>query len=107
MRITRYKVSSKTEVTIKKNLFKSIDIIIPTRHLMYMVSDPERWHEIDKLEMNKSTLGELLDTIDRMITNRYEENVLCEILLKVAGKHHNPIENATIRQMIQNHERNI
>ncbi len=107
MKIVRYRIASTVEVTIKKGLFKSISLSIPIRRVMYMFSDPNNWKEIDKLSIDKQVFGDVANMFDEMMQTKHGQTTLCELLLKVAGQHPNPIENNTIRQIILNHENSV
>ncbi|MEX1002026.1 MAG: hypothetical protein WDZ35_07920 [Crocinitomicaceae bacterium] len=102
MKVIDCKVGKTVTAKIKLGLFKSTIVKIPARNIMYILSDPLKWDEIDTLEINKDSLGEIADVLFEM---RQEDNqVLAELLLKVAGKHHNPFENQMMKEMLTNRE---
>ncbi|SFT85003.1 hypothetical protein SAMN05216474_2687 [Lishizhenia tianjinensis] len=104
MKIRIKKVYSKTEATIKLSWLRSIDVTVPTRHVMYMCSDPLRWNEIDQINFNKETLKEVVsDLLDLEVEHNA---VLAEMFLKISGNHPNKFENEFVKQMIVNHELN-
>src|SRR5690606_41022100 len=75
-RVTNCRVSSTVEAIVWVGTKKK-QLHIPVRQLMYACSDPLNWKEIDTLELNKDTLGELADEIFSMLEQHNE--ILAEI----------------------------
>jgi len=102
MKVISCKVDTFLEATIKTSWIQKVNVRIPIRKIMYMLTDPLEWSEIDELEINKDSLGEVTDVIQKMQKN--DNLTLAEILLKIAGKHHNAYENEMIEKLLSNRE---
>lgn len=99
MKILKYNMSvSTTEATIKISWIKQITITIPTKKLMYVFADPQTWGEIDNMKITRKELEEFIKVFHDMLTN--DNKTLAELLLKVAGKHHNSYENDVFKHLL-------
>lgn len=99
MKLKNIKVySDKTIASISIGWLNTKSIEIPTRKLLYVFSDPSTWDEVAQIELKGDTYKELAEMIFGMAER--DPNTLSEVLLKIAGQHHNPYENEMFKQML-------
>lgn len=103
MRITSLKFDEENvNAVIRINFFKSKTIQIKTIELALMFNDPNNWEEIESLS-KKEIIDELANVLNSPeMRSKQGDTVLAELILKIAGEHHNPFENQTIRMMLDN-----
>lgn len=91
---------STTKAIIKVGLLKWEQIEIPTKKLMLAFTNPEKWNEVTEQVMNEN-----FDDFGELLTSMYKRDnrTLAEIMLKIAGKHHNPYENQVFQQLFNNY----
>ncbi|MBD3637010.1 MAG: hypothetical protein HUJ25_06655 [Crocinitomicaceae bacterium] len=102
MKLKNFKASSTFEATIKESWLKTTQVSIPIKKIMYALSDPHNWDEIDSTPIDKNLMGEVSDVVLEMKSQN--EQAICELLLKIAGKHHNAYENEMIAKFLNDRE---
>jgi hypothetical protein len=101
MRINSLKFDEEyVNAVIRINFFKSKEIQIKTIELALMFNDPNNWGEIESLS-KKEMIDELVNVLNSPeMRSKQGDTVLAELILKIAGEHHNPFENQIIRGLL-------
>ena len=101
MRINSLKFDEEyVNAVIRINFFKSKEIQIKTIELALMFNDPNNWGEIESLS-KKEMIDELANVLNSPeMRSKQGDTVLAELILKIAGEHHNPFENQIIRGLL-------
>jgi hypothetical protein len=89
----------KIKAIVKINLIKFEKLEIPTKHLMLIFTDPEKWDEL-----TDEIITEHFDGFSDEVKHMYhrDNKTLAELLLKIAGKHPHPYENEYFKEMLAN-----
>lgn len=99
--VTNCKVSSSVLAVVTINSVH-LDIDIPLKKIMYALSNPRFWDDIDNAEMTKEFMGKCADTIFELLNS--DNKLLAEVLLKIAGKHPNSFENEYFEKFLNDRE---
>lgn len=101
MRIEKLRVSASIiDAEIRLGFFKTKKISVPTRKMMYFLSDPKDWNSLSEKVLEGDMFHDLAKAIYEI--NRHDTKSLSEVLLKIAGKHPNEFENEIVKQMLAN-----
>ena len=99
MKILDLHISDIVEARIKLGWLNHKVIMFPTKNVMYLMSDPEEWDDIDGLDLGPHGISGVAEYIKQRCLS--EEKTMAHLFLKAAGEHPDRKQNRDMIKLLK------